>query len=166
MNLLTQELASAPSYREITLTKGQVAWVSECDYASLITFKWYANKHYKGFYRAMRVDEKKNPVYMHRQIMGLVPGDGLEVDHINRNELDNRRENLRVCTREENVRNQAKRITNTSGFKGVSRKRGKWRATIFMNWKQISLGSFDTPELAYEAYCAAAKRLHGEFARG
>ncbi len=41
---------------------------------------------------------------------------------------------------------------------------GKWKATIGHKRRKIYLGRFDTPELAYAAYCAAAKELHGEFA--
>jgi lambda repressor-like predicted transcriptional regulator len=99
--------------------------------------------------------------------MGLVPGDKAHVDHINGNRLDNRRENLRICTQHENNRNIWKPDQNRSGYKGVSfdARRSQWRARIKdQNGKEKWLGYFDTPEVAYGAYCAAAKECHGEFA--
>lgn len=88
------------------------------------------------------------------------------IDHINRVRHDNRIENIREVTRSQNQQNRPKQANNTSGFKGVSflSKRGKYLAKINMNYKPHHLGVYDTPEEAHEAYCIAAKRLHGEFA--
>jgi hypothetical protein len=109
--------------------------------------------------------KKVKHVYLHRMIMGS-PGN-LFVDHINGNTLDNRRENLRICTCAENIRNQKRNITNTSGYKGVSwnKQLGKWVAFICVNYKNKNLGSFATAKQAYEAYCAASAKYHGEFGR-
>jgi len=89
-----------------------------------------------------------------------------QVDHIDRDPLNNRRENLRLATAGENMRNLLKHTDNTSGFKGVSFRtdRGKWLAKIAVNRKQIHLGYFDTPEAAATAYDTAALVLHGTFA--
>jgi hypothetical protein len=99
--------------------------------------------------------------------MGLEYGDGKSVDHINGNPLDNRRENLRICTQQENSWNQRKRRTNTCGFKGVYWDKGakKYQAQICKDGKRKYLGLFDCPEKAHEAYCKAAQELHGEFSR-
>lgn len=88
-------------------------------------------------------------------------------DHINGNTLDNRRSNLRVVTRTQNNQNVTIRKHNKSGYKGVSleKKTGRWVAVIQANNKRIHLGTFDTPEEAYAAYCEAAKKYHGKFAR-
>jgi hypothetical protein len=105
---------------------------------------------------------------MHRVIMGLSKGDGLEVDHINTGEtLDNRRDNLRIANDSEQQSNQRKSRANTSGYKGVGfhKQSGKWRAYIGVNYKLIHLGVFLTPEEAHAAYCEAAIKYHGAFAR-
>ncbi|MEG7750695.1 HNH endonuclease, partial [Listeria monocytogenes] len=76
--------------------------------------------------RTDRSGEKPRAVYLHRQIMG--EPSGFEVDHIDGNGLDNRRANLRVASKTQNVRNQRIRQDNTSSFKGVSwsKRRQKW----------------------------------------
>lgn len=94
------------------------------------------------------------------------PTKGMIVDHINNNILDNRIENLRLCTVTENSQNRGASSSNTSGFKGVtwSKKSNKWQAQIRSNNKSIWLGYHDTPELAHSAYCIASTELHGEYA--
>jgi hypothetical protein len=89
----------------------------------------------------------------------------LEVDHINRNPLDNRPENLRVATRSENASNKGVQANNKSGHRGVTfcRKTGKWQAQIGHNKKCIFLGRFATPQEASEARNRAEKQIHGEF---
>jgi hypothetical protein len=85
------------------------------------------------------------------------------VDHINGNRFDNRIANLRECSRAENMRNLKGR--GTSGFKGVFAHRKKWLARICVNRKDHYLGVFNTKEEAGAAYDAAARILHGKFAR-
>lgn len=98
---------------------------------------------------------------MHRRIMG--DPDGI-VDHANRDPLDNRKANLRVTNRQGNAANM--RTKGRVGLKGVTaHPRGRWRARIMVNGKQICLGLHDTPEDAHAAYCLAAKAHFGEFAR-
>jgi HNH endonuclease/AP2 domain len=86
-----------------------------------------------------------------------------EIDHKNRNPADNRIANLRQCSHAQNMCNATRR--NPSGFKGVSRARSKWRATIGVNGRSIHLGTFSTPEEAAAAYDKAARLYHREFAR-
>lgn len=88
------------------------------------------------------------------------------IDHINGNKLDNRLSNLRACTRAENNRNRTRRHTSGAPYKGISfhRLTGKWSSEIAAGSTREFLGLFDTPEAAHSAYCAAAKKLHGEFA--
>lgn len=90
-----------------------------------------------------------------------------EIDHINGVRRDNRLANLREATRSENKRNEGANTRNTSGFKGVcwNKRERKWTAEIVVNGKRSFLGLFSTPKAAHVAYCAAAKRLHGKFAR-
>ncbi len=95
---------------------------------------------------------------MHRLIMDCP--DGMDVDHINGDGLDNRRENLRIVTRSQNLRNRKTFKNSKSGFKGVifNPVNGKWKAII-------NLGTFDTSEEAAKAYDEAIKKLFGPLAK-
>ncbi len=154
--------------RTIQLTQGQVAIVDAADYEWLSQYKWHAFCNQGGKWyaaRGVRLSETSNTVYMHRAILGA-PSD-MEIDHINGEGLDNRRENLRLALIGQNRRNARKRKDNTSGYKGVyyDKERDKWCANIHFEHKAIFLGRFDTPKDAAYAYDAAAKELHGEFAQ-
>lgn len=107
--------------KDMILTKGQVSVVDDEDFERLSQYKWSALKTKGGFYavRQWRTPGKQNFVYMHRAIMDCPVG--MEVDHINHNGLDNRKENLRVCTHETNLQNMKMHKDNTSGIKGVSK---------------------------------------------
>ena len=151
--------------KSIPLTKGRVAIVDDDDFAYLNQWRWKFNSRY-----AVRTSggiSHWKTISMHRVIMNAP--DGMEVDHINGEELDNRKENLRICTRSENVRNVGKYRNNTSGFKGVSfdaeKVTRKWRALIQVDKKLISLGRYATPEEAARVYDEAAKKYHGKFAQ-
>lgn len=87
--------------------------------------------------------------------------------HINGNVSDNRIENLRDATQSNNLCNKRMQSNNTSGYKGVGwhKAAGRWVARITIRKQHTHLGLFDTPEEAYAAYCKAAEKLHGEFAR-
>jgi len=102
---------------------------------------------------------------LHRMIMG--EPDGMDVDHKNLNTLDNRRENLRIATNQQNMFNKNKQSNNTSGFKGVSfkKKAQKFVAQINIDGKRKYLGYFATAVGAHEAYKRAATQHYGEFAR-
>lgn len=148
----------------VTSTKGFVILVSMEDVEALCGFNWCTlisgNRPI-----ALRHDRSKTPknVYISRQIMA--PDQGMVVDHINGNTMDNRRENLRVCTVAENVRNKRK-FRGTSKFKGVcwDKSRGKWLAIIGLNGKQKNLGRFKQEFDAAKAYDNAAEVMHGKFA--
>jgi hypothetical protein len=88
------------------------------------------------------------------------------VDHINCVKTDNRWVNLRPADQSKNQCNRFIGSKNTSGFKGVSwhKRDERWQANIKSTTKLHHLGYFDTPELAYAAYCKAAIELHKEFA--
>lgn len=91
----------------------------------------------------------------------------VQIDHINGDRADNRFVNLREATNAENQRNSKRRSDNTSGFKGVHWRRhtGKWLAQIGHNGRLVYLGLFPTAKMAHAAYCEAARRLHGQFAK-
>lgn len=104
-----------------------------------------------------------NGIYtkMHCLVMGQKG-----VDHIDGNTFNNRKSNLRVATHQQNTFNCGVRGDSKSGFKGVTyhKATGRWRARIGVNYQQINLGEFDTPEEAALAYNEAAQKYHGEFA--
>lgn len=112
---------------------------------------------YDRLYQAHRL------VWLH--VHGAWPLDVL--DHIDGNPTNNRLENLRPATRAENNRNRAKQGGKTSALKGVSwdRRAGLWFAQIMLGRRTYHLGHHDTEEAAHAAYCAAADRYHGAFAR-
>lgn len=130
--------------------KGMIVYVlvDRGDYGKLQRFRWHIDS--KGYaVRNIRVDGRQVKLGMHRQIIGLSYGDPQEVDHKNRNPLDNRRSNLFLSTRRQNANNT--RSHGRSRFKGVALNHGKWRAYAYDNGKQINLGNFDTEEEAGEA---------------
>lgn len=106
---------------------------------------------------------KGKPESLHRAVMGFP---NLHVDHINKNKLDNRKINLRLCTHSQNMANKELRSTNTSGYKGVIwyKPTKKWRATIKAQGKFYHLGYYRTKEAAALAYNKKALEVFGEFA--
>jgi hypothetical protein len=103
--------------------------------------------------------------YMHRII--AASDEKPVVDHINGNQLDNRRSNLRPANYDENQHNQGVRTNNKSGYKGVSKRKGsrKWQAFMSLAGKSVHLGSFNTPEEAHLAYCKAVQSRRDSLAR-
>lgn len=77
------------------------------------------------------------------------------LDHINGDRLDNRIDNLREVTNQENLKNSKRFSTNTSGFTGISKYKDKWRAYIVVDGKQKHLGVFDDIEEAKQARLSA-----------
>ena len=147
----------------IPLTKGQVALVDDEDFAWLSQWSWCLNS--RGYaVRAERKDGKSFAVLMHRQVLGLVPGDGRVADHRNHNRLDNRRSNLRACSNAENVASQKR--GRQDRYKGTSwsPSAAKWEAYICPGGSKLTLGYFDDPIDAALAYDRAALAHFGEFA--
>jgi hypothetical protein len=152
--------------KEIQLTQGQVALVDDWRYDELNQYKWYAawDGTTGSFYarRAGRLFAKRTAIMMHA-VVARTPR-GMYTDHINHNTLDNRHDNLRICTNSQNQHNRGKHSDNTSGYKGVFRNGRGWMARIVTDRKITYLGTFKTEIEAARAYDEAAKRLHGKFA--
>jgi len=150
----------------IDLGNNKFTKVDDEDYERLKKYKWYYQNTY-----VYRINKKKEMVLMHREIMGLSKGDGLEVDHINTddedNKLNNQKENLRICTRTENGKNRKRNKNNTSGYKGVywDKSVTKWTTIICNNGKLIYLGLFENIIDAAKVYDEWAIKLYGEYAK-
>lgn len=137
------------------------------DYLNRFTWRIEGNKrHFRyalSYKRNSPVSYKQ--IKMHRCIMGVFDP-AILVDHINGNTLDNRKENLRTCTRRENCRHRTKLAkNNTSGIHGVywHTEKKKWQAKIKVNYKHKHLGYFITKEDAGRARKEAEIKYFGEF---
>lgn len=155
----------------IPLNHGLQALVDKEDVQVLSSYKWCAMKNRSGAWGAVThkwqsASRSAKRIHMHRLIMACP--DGMVVDHINGNRLDNRKANLRICTVEENNRNRKKHNGGTSRYKGVCRKvenSNSWTVYIAARGRSFYLGSYSTEKEAALVYDRAARRLHGEFAR-
>ena len=155
--------------KQIPLTKGQFAVVDAADYEFLSQWKWHADRDAATCYAVRSVsigDGRQAAISMHRVLLGL-DDPKIKGDHIDGDGLNNTRANLRIATHVENCRNQRLSRNNSSGYKGVSWRKGNkaWMAYIKFNKKQICLGFYSSPESAAHAYDFAAIALCCEFAR-
>lgn len=152
--------------REIPMASGFVALVSDEDYEALSRITWHVTSNGYVANRNNGLNGKKT-IRMHRKVMelhGIEIPNGFEVDHINRNRLDNRFENLRLCDRSLNFAN---RSYKSKGFRGVKYHTGgikHYEAGVTYKGKYHSVGFFNTPEEAAAAYNRKATELFGEFA--
>lgn len=152
--------------KTIQLTKGQVAIVDDDNFEILNQHKWFANSDKRNMYAARNINlenGKQKIVKMHRVIMN-VADPKIICDHINRNTLDNRKENLRTCSIAENGRNRKNMKNSLSKYKGVCWHKYHWEARITFNKKIMYLGGFKTEIEAALAYNKKSIELHGEFA--
>lgn len=135
--------------KEIKLTRGYVALVSDEDYERINSYKWCV---LTGFHnRAVRRD-KNGQIYMHHEVLQVVPKEikPKEVDHIDGNQLNNCRDNLRIVTHQENMMNQ-NRVRKGTGV-GYYKPYNKWRA----RWPRMKfIGFFDTQQEALDAVAKA-----------
>lgn len=114
-----------------------------------------------GYAQARTIED--SIILMHRLIMN--PSDNELIDHENHNTLDNRKENLRICTQDKNMANQKTSKANTSGYKGVywSKEKGKWYSKIGYKNKNIHLGYFSNIDDAIKAREEAEIKYFGKY---
>lgn len=148
--------------KTIPLTRGYFTKVDDDDYKKWAIFRWCAfvdnrnpNKIKVRAYRR----EKGKSIYLSRKIMN--PPEGLQVDHINRDTLDNRKSNLRICTPAENQWNKTKYDNNKTGYQGVrlDKRDGRFYAKTQRNNKTIYLGGYKTAEEANERLVSFKKEI-------
>lgn len=142
--------------------------VDDSDYRWLCQYKWHPLKNKYTWYavtHAKTTNGKDTKIYMHRLICGLPLGQ--DVDHINSDGLDNRRENLRAATRSQNNANQRRQKRSTRRFRGVywAKHANRWTARIGHDGGYSHLGYYFSEETAAKAYDEAALRYFGEYAR-
>ena len=151
--------------------KGLLVDVDEEDVAFVQSHTWYIEQQDARtgglyyFVTNMYVGDRRVKQKMHRLLAGCTSGDGNVVDHKDGNTLNNKKDNLRICTSRENSRNAKTPKTNTSGRKGVSFRNNKYVANIKIDGKTRYIGAYDYIEDAYAAYCAMAIEYFGDFAR-
>lgn len=151
---------------KIPLTQGKVAIIDENDYQLVSSKKWYFDStgYPASNNRSSTTKCGWKPIRLHTFLLN--PPNGMVVDHINRDKLDNRRSNLRIVTHSINHFNSKLLITNKSGINGVfyDKQRKKWTARIEINSKSIFLGRFLTIEEAANARKQAERKYLGSLA--
>jgi len=142
------------------------AIIDDNDFQWLSQYRWSVAGGAKkdGYYAAYRGDNEL--AYMHRLIMDAPAG--VEVDHINRNRLDNRRSNLRLCDSHQNKLNTKLRSDNITGCKGLRWRNDvkSWRVNVKIRGKEIHIGYFKKKRDAIRARKEAEIIYYGEFASG
>lgn len=127
---------------------GGIILVDDDDFERFSSKIWRIQKH--GY-------AQHGVTLLHREILGLKPGDGMHTDHINGNRLDCRKSNLRACSRQQNMWNRTS--------EGIDKVGKMWRARMVRNGRYYYFGRFETAELAKEFRDLAVVMLDGEFAR-
>ncbi len=155
--------------RNVELLRSRGAKWDKQDDALIERHTWFiggSDGRKRYVYRQVRTKSGKQSIYLHRELMAVPRG--IEVDHINGDSLDNRRCNLRLASRLQNVANRGPNNgqNKTSKYKGVSldRRNGKWVASMYEHRRRIKIGSFDSEAEAANAYNRAALDRFGEFA--
>ena len=166
------EIVSQDNKITTILTKSKkygnhIVEIDSDDYDIIKVYYWRIAKkpNRDKYYIKTNINSKKH-LFLHRLIMNLYDTN-LEIDHIDNNTLNNKKENLRICNRTENMHNRIKYVNNKSGYKGVyfSKVLKKWHSRIQNNKEHIHLGYFNDIKDAAIAYNKAAVEYHGEYAR-
>jgi hypothetical protein len=149
----------------VTLTDGKYAIVDNEDFPLVSQYRWYPSRQPNGQTYAIAASSRtgRKTLYMHRLIAGCTPGDGVVIDHINRDPLDNRKSNLRRSTKRLNALNSAGHRDRKSRFKGVTwhKKSRFYYARIRWNGRSVSLGNYRDEEDAALAYNVGVQVLLG-----
>lgn len=137
--------------------KGEEFFFDKEDLDKVRNYSWYVGG--KGY---IRTSLNPSTTPLHRFILGITSNDAINIDHVNRNKLDNRKCNLRMATYSENNYNRVKK--GSSKYKGVYKQGDKWRCVITKDGKKTHIGYYTSEEEAAMAYNKKAVELFGEFA--
>lgn len=156
----------------IQLQNSDLAFIVDNDDCDLTQYHWRLqqnNTHLMYATRHRYARGKFNHEYAHRVIMERIVGRPLlrteRVDHIDRNPLNNKRDNLRIANASQNAANAPKHRDGSNLYRGVYRRNnGRFSTKICINRRIIQLGTYDTAEEARDVYQKAAEKYHGEFA--
>lgn len=153
--------------RKIPLRPGVVAIVDEEDFERINAHKWcLLFSEGKGYAtrKSPAVNGNRKTIRMHREV--LKAPDGVIVDHINGDGLDNRKTNLRLCDLSQNGANRRHHRKALSGYKGVSWNKAAetWHVMVRYKGQLIPLGTYGDLKEAIAVYNRAVTDLHGEFA--
>lgn len=160
--------------KKIELTQGKYAMVDDSDFVALNQYAWQFKRERDGIngyavgrkYIGVRDGREIYDNYsMHRLLMDAPKN--MLVDHVNGNGLDNRRRNLRLCTKSENLCNRGPQKNNTSGHKNIvwHAQDKMWRVLLVKGGKKHDGGLFHDIEDAVKARDRLIKQVHGKFAR-
>lgn len=132
-------------------------------YKKVNKYKWHLDSHGYATTTVYLGGGRKNQINKHLPLHRLIMDfpKNLQIDHINRNRLDNRKVNLRTCTKKENLQNSSKRLGTTSIYKGVSLSKNGWMVQVAGSFG----GYFPTEIMAGMAYDIQAKDKFGKFAK-
>lgn len=160
--------------KTITLTNGEKTLVSDCDYTYLKQWKWGYHKTHgrngkpgRGGYAVRTTEGSNGRPAIHQVIANRMKLKGQQIDHRNRNKLDNQRCNLRCASFSQQTANEDLRRDNKSGFRGVywHYHYKLWVANIRVNGKLLVLGFEKSKIKAARLYNKAARKHFGKFAR-
>lgn len=159
-----QPSRNIPGAYELVLPSGEITVFDEQDVPLIECRRWFAESNRMTRYVVSRLHHQPR-TQMHRLIMQPPPD--MVVDHIDGDGLNNRRENLRICTPAQNRQNLIRAKFNPHGYRGVTwcKARNRFVAQIRHNNRIIYLGMFRAVEDAAMAYDEAARRIRGPFAR-
>lgn len=150
--------------KQIKFPKNRYALVDDRDYLKILKYKWHIDG--RGYVMRNRLTKDDgSPIQLHRLILN--PSQDKQVDHINGDRLDNRRDNLRVCSKSQNMCNRGPQKNNTSGFKGIyyDKFAEKWRAKANFNGKVYSIARSKSKDKVIRAYNRLISKIQGEFAK-
>ena len=145
-------------------SKGEEFYFDLEDYDKIKDYCWYVENGCGRVVANIYFDHKNHQIKLHRLILDF-PDLSFEIDHVNRNMKDNRKENLRTCTHKQNRRNNNIRKGNKSGFLGVAFdvSRNKWKAEIMVDYRGLFLGRYNDINDAIIARLNAERKYFGEF---
>lgn len=150
--------------KKIPLSQGQFALIDDEDFSIVSQHKWYAYKNRYTFYVRTNVLNKgiRGTLLLHRLLLNAKNVE--QIDHKDRNGLNNQRNNIRICSASENMINRI--FKNSTGFRGVFKikKTGRFTGAIQVDKKRVTVGCYATAKEAALAYNNMARKIHGDCA--